>query len=52
MAPVNNGGGSTESILAPSEDQVATLWLIGGYLVGILVLWQMPILKHLLYPFK
>jgi len=24
----------------------------GGYMVGILLLWQMPILKHLLYPFK
>lgn len=24
----------------------------GGYMVGILVLWQMPYLKHLLYPFK
>ncbi|KAG0244325.1 hypothetical protein BGW41_008089 [Actinomortierella wolfii] len=55
MAPTpNTGGGSSDSTspLHPTKDQVTTLWIIGGYLVGILILWQMPYLKHILYPFK
>ncbi|KAF9904240.1 hypothetical protein EC991_002895 [Linnemannia zychae] len=53
MAPTPTGGdGSSNNLLKPTPEQVTILWLIGGYMAGILILWQMPYLKHLLYPFK
>ncbi|KNE68226.1 hypothetical protein AMAG_12902 [Allomyces macrogynus ATCC 38327] len=36
----------------PSDYQIWTFYLIGGYFVAILILWNFPILKHILYPFK
>ncbi|KAJ1679466.1 hypothetical protein EV182_001992 [Spiromyces aspiralis] len=38
--------------LKPTHDQAITLAVIGAYAVGILILWWMPVLKHLLKPFK
>jgi hypothetical protein len=38
--------------LVPSEDQWFTIYLIIGYTVGILILWNVPYLKEILYPFK
>ncbi|KAG5457415.1 MAG: peptidase M50B-like-domain-containing protein [Olpidium bornovanus] len=42
----------TQSILAPSAEQWKTIHFIIGYVVGICVLWHLPYLQHLLYPFK
>ncbi|KAI9168538.1 hypothetical protein H9P43_007911 [Blastocladiella emersonii ATCC 22665] len=36
----------------PSDRQIFTFYLIGAYFIGILILWNFPVLKHLLYPFK
>ncbi|ORZ39992.1 peptidase M50B-like-domain-containing protein [Catenaria anguillulae PL171] len=36
----------------PSEHQRFTFMLIGIYFVSILILWNFPVLKHILYPFK
>jgi hypothetical protein len=38
--------------LTPTEDQIKTLWVIGGYAIAILFLWNVPYLRTLLYPFK
>ncbi|KAF7727894.1 hypothetical protein EC973_006893 [Apophysomyces ossiformis] len=38
--------------LTPTEDQKIILIIIGAYIVGILVLWNMPIAKIILSPFK
>ncbi|KAG0279538.1 hypothetical protein BGZ95_000909 [Linnemannia exigua] len=52
MAPTPTGADGSNNLLKPTPEQVTILWLIGGYMAGILILWQMPYLKHLLYPFK
>lgn len=41
-----------EQSLLLSEKDLRTLYFIGGYTLGIFVLWNFPVLKHLLYPFK
>lgn len=38
--------------LVLTEDDIRTLYIIAAYAAGIFVLWNFPILKHLLYPFK
>ncbi|KAI9599030.1 peptidase M50B-like-domain-containing protein [Syncephalis fuscata] len=38
--------------ITPNEDQKTTLILIGAFSVAILILWNVPILKTILYPFK
>lgn len=38
--------------LTISESQRLTLIIIGCYIVGILFLWNIPVLKLVLYPFK
>jgi hypothetical protein len=35
-----------------SEHDITLLYWIGGYTLGIFFLWNMPGLKHVLYPFK
>lgn len=38
--------------LTPTDDQRITLIIIGVYVAAILILWNMPIIKHVLAPFK
>ncbi|KAK9703988.1 hypothetical protein K7432_010455 [Basidiobolus ranarum] len=38
--------------LEPTASQTTTLWIIGGYVVAILILWNAPVLRTILYPFK
>jgi len=38
--------------LVPNESQKLTLIIIGCYIFGILILWNVPYLKLVLYPFK
>ncbi|KAJ3207639.1 hypothetical protein HDU67_007350 [Dinochytrium kinnereticum] len=38
--------------LNPSQDQLKTIYFIAGFSVAILILWYMPVLKYLLWPFK
>ncbi|CAG8852690.1 35581_t:CDS:2, partial [Gigaspora margarita] len=38
--------------ITPTEKEIRTLIIIGIYIVVIMVLWRMPILKYILYPFK
>ncbi|CAG8448426.1 6650_t:CDS:2 [Ambispora gerdemannii] len=38
--------------LEPNSTQRFTLYFIGGYIVGILILWNLPIASKILYPFK
>ncbi|CAG8806844.1 23185_t:CDS:2, partial [Dentiscutata erythropus] len=38
--------------LTPTKDEKITLIIIGVYIFVILILWRMPFLKHILYPFK
>nr|CAG8516707.1 4794_t:CDS:2 [Entrophospora candida] len=38
--------------LTPTSDQRITLIIIGVYAVVIIVLWKMPILNYIIYPFK
>jgi hypothetical protein len=40
------------SALTPTSDQKITLIIIGVYTAAILVLWNMPIVKIVLSPFK
>lgn len=40
------------SNLTPNSTQEVTLIVIGIYAVAILILWNMPILGEILYPFK
>ncbi|KAI8054372.1 peptidase M50B-like-domain-containing protein [Syncephalis plumigaleata] len=39
-------------LITPNEDQKTTLILIGVFILAILILWNVPILKTILYPFK
>ncbi|KAJ3387726.1 High affinity cAMP-specific and IBMX-insensitive 3',5'-cyclic phosphodiesterase 9A [Entophlyctis sp. JEL0112] len=41
-----------EQRLQPNAEQLETIYLIAGYSAGIAILWSMPILKHILWPFK
>lgn len=43
---------ATTNRLAPTEDQKIILIIIGVYTAAILVLWNMPIAKIILSPFK
>ena len=36
----------------PTDDQKITLYIIAGYTAAILLLWNMPIAKIILAPFK
>lgn len=38
--------------LSPSEQQWTTIYILCGYVGGILLFWNLPYLKKLLYPFK
>lgn len=38
--------------LTPTDDQKITLYIIAGYIVGILILWNLPVVKVILSPFK
>ncbi|KAJ3117549.1 hypothetical protein HDU96_006310 [Phlyctochytrium bullatum] len=38
--------------LNPSQDQLRTIYFIAGFAAAILILWYMPILKYILWPFK
>lgn len=40
------------TLLVPTDDQKTTLIVIGAYTGAILVLWNMPIAKIILAPFK
>ena len=40
------------SRLAPTDDQRITLIIIGVYVAAVLILWNMPIIKIVLAPFK
>ncbi|KAL1922052.1 uncharacterized protein VTP21DRAFT_10694 [Calcarisporiella thermophila] len=42
----------TAQTLTPNDDQRITLYIIVGYAIGILILWNVPIIKTILYPFK
>ena len=35
-----------------SDEDKISLALIGGYTLGIALLWRMPVAKYILYPFK
>ncbi|RKP10320.1 peptidase M50B-like-domain-containing protein [Thamnocephalis sphaerospora] len=39
-------------LITPNEEQKTTLIIIGVYILAILILWNVPILKTILYPFK
>ncbi|OZJ04656.1 hypothetical protein BZG36_02875 [Bifiguratus adelaidae] len=43
---------TTGNPLTPTDDQKVILYIIGGYIAGIIILWHMPILKVILSPFK
>lgn len=43
---------SFSTALQPSEAQLQTLYLIAIYAGAILVLWHMPYLEYILWPFK
>jgi hypothetical protein len=43
---------SAANRLAPTEDQKIILIIIGVYTAAILILWNMPIAKIILSPFK
>ncbi|CAG8832355.1 22331_t:CDS:2, partial [Racocetra persica] len=38
--------------ITPSKDETITLIIIGVYILVILILWRMPFLNIILYPFK
>lgn len=38
--------------LTPTKDEKITLGLVGVYIFVILLLWRMPFLNKILYPFK
>ncbi|RUP43218.1 peptidase M50B-like-domain-containing protein [Jimgerdemannia flammicorona] len=62
MAPVISPAGDlvTQQLYArdaaqtlnPSDEQKITLYIIGAYIVGILILWNLPFVKVILSPFK
>ena len=41
-----------ERLLHPSQEQWITIYIIIGYTVGIAILWNVPYLKEILFPFK
>ncbi|KAJ1330441.1 hypothetical protein BSLG_009359 [Batrachochytrium salamandrivorans] len=41
-----------ETSLRPSASQVTTMYVMAGFALGILILWNIPYLKELLWPFK
>ncbi|KAI9317536.1 peptidase M50B-like-domain-containing protein [Dichotomocladium elegans] len=43
---------NVQEALSPTEEQKKTLIVIGAYSLGILVLWNMPVVKIILAPFK
>jgi hypothetical protein len=38
--------------LRPTPEQRTTLIIIGAYALAVLILWHLPVLKIILYPFK
>ncbi|PVU92146.1 hypothetical protein BB559_003835 [Furculomyces boomerangus] len=38
--------------ITPTKDQRTTLYIIFAYIAFILIVWNIPYLKHILYPFK
>ncbi|CAG8745354.1 17932_t:CDS:2, partial [Cetraspora pellucida] len=45
-------GQDVKTRITPSKDEITTLIIIGVYMLVILILWRMPILNYILYPFK
>jgi hypothetical protein len=55
MAPLDTFSSpqnAQDSLTILSDDDKTTLYFIAGYSVGIFILWNFPILQHLLTPFK
>ncbi|KAJ3171953.1 hypothetical protein HDU88_006763 [Geranomyces variabilis] len=52
MAPFPSSGEDFGSRLEPSEEQKRTIIFIGVYAIVISVLWNLPFVKHVLWPFK
>ncbi|KAI8923807.1 peptidase M50B-like-domain-containing protein [Entophlyctis helioformis] len=50
-APLVNGTAAAAA-LRPSASQWITIYFIAGYMAAILLLWHIPYLKELLWPFK
>jgi uncharacterized membrane protein len=46
-----SSGGLPQDLILSDQDKF-TLWFILGYSIGIFVLWNFPVLKHILTPFK
>ncbi|KAJ3082749.1 hypothetical protein HK102_001478 [Quaeritorhiza haematococci] len=51
MAVLPNGN-TVEQQLKPSQDQLTTIYIIAGYMVAILILWNLKYVNQLLWPFK
>ena len=49
---MNNENGPVAQRLLPTEQQRNTLIIIGVYIVAIGILWNVPYLKQILFPFK
>jgi hypothetical protein len=43
---------SIDNQLQPSQSQWVTIYFVIGYAVGITLIWQLPYVKELLWPFK
>ncbi|KAJ3334064.1 hypothetical protein HDU76_011588 [Blyttiomyces sp. JEL0837] len=57
MAVILSGRDSTNSTgfasqLNPNAEQWRTIYFLAGFAVAITILWHVPILKHILWPFK
>ena len=50
MAPITDQ--DVVDRLKPTEDQKVTLIIIGVYTLVIVVLWKLPVLRYIIYPFK
>ncbi|KAL7753279.1 hypothetical protein RI367_001054 [Sorochytrium milnesiophthora] len=48
----NLGDSISYRLMHPSDSELRTMYFILGYTVGILILWNLPYLKYILYPFK
>ncbi|KAL5038457.1 hypothetical protein RTP6_005762 [Batrachochytrium dendrobatidis] len=50
MSAINST--TVEALLKPSPSQITTMYVMAGYTLGIMILWHIPYLKELLWPFK
>ncbi|OLY77821.1 hypothetical protein AYI68_g8143 [Smittium mucronatum] len=48
----DNNANDVVKALTPTAEQRTTLYIMAGYLVFILIVWNLPYIKLLLYPFK